>query len=187
MIEIILIAFALSMDCFTVSVAYGAIIKKPRKKQALKIGLFFGAFQFFMPLLGWTLGLSFYRFISQVDYWIAFGLLLAIGGKMIYEAFKKKSEEDELKKKKNLLANHTLTALAVATSVDALAVGLSFRALSYPVLISASIIGAASFLMSLLGVYIGKRIGHIIKNKVELVGGVILIGIGIKILIENII
>jgi manganese efflux pump family protein len=185
MIEVFLIAFALSMDCFTVSVAYGAIIKKPKKSQAIKIALFFGFFQLFMPLLGWTANLSFHRFISQVDHWVAFGLLLAIGIKMIYEAFKKKSEEEELKKKKNLMSMYTLLLLAIATSIDALAVGLSFRALGYPVLISAIIIGATSFSISLLGVYIGKKIGHIVKNKIELVGGIILIGIGIKIILEN--
>jgi manganese efflux pump family protein len=136
-------------------------------------------------LEGGQLVLVFQRFISHIDHWVAFGLLIAVGLKMIYEAFKKKSEEEELKKKKNLMSMYTLLLLAIATSIDALAVGLSFRALGYPVLISAIIIGATSFSISLLGVYIGKKIGHIVKNKIELVGGIILIGIGIKIILEN--
>lgn len=180
-ISIIFIAFGLAMDAFAVSITSGLIIKHLRVNNALKIAMFFGAFQAIMPLIGWSAGLSFRDFISGVDHWIAFGLLSIIGCKMIYESSKMGSNE----KKIDPLNLYVLFILSIATSIDALAVGLSLSFLDVPIALPAIIIGVVTFLLSLLGVYLGNRIGHFFERKIELIGGLILIGIGIKILIEH--
>jgi manganese efflux pump family protein len=183
MTTIILIAFSLAMDCFAVSITGGALVVKPRLKNALKIGAFFGLFQSIMPLIGWALGYGFRNLISRFDHWIAFGLLFAIGVKMIYESFRKDTD----KKKKDILNNYTLFLLAIATSIDALIVGMSFAFIDVPLIYSILIIGAFAFLLSVIGYFIGNKVGNFIKSKIEIVGGVILIGIGIKILVEHLI
>lgn len=180
-ISIIFIAFGLAMDAFAVSITSGLIIKHLRVNNALKIAMFFGAFQAIMPLIGWAAGLSFRDFISGVDHWIAFGLLSIIGCKMIYESSKMGSNE----KKIDPLNLYVLFILSIATSIDALAVGLSLSFLDVPIALPAIIIGVVTFLLSLLGVYLGNRIGYFFERKIELIGGLILIGIGIKILIEH--
>ena len=180
-ISIIFIAFGLAMDAFAVSVTSGLIIKHLRINNALKIAVFFGAFQAIMPLIGWSAGLSFRDFISGVDHWIAFGLLSIIGCKMVYESSKMGSNE----KKIDPLNLYVLFILSIATSIDALAVGLSLSFLNVPIALPAIIIGIVTFLLSVFGVYFGNRFGHYFERKIEIIGGLILIGIGIKILIEH--
>jgi len=182
-ISIVLISISLAMDCFAVSVAGGATTAKPKVIDALKVGFFFGLFQTVMPLIGWYIGFSFKSLIENVDHWIAFGLLCAIGIKMIYEALRNKSEN----KKINLIRLPTLLILSVATSIDALVVGISFSLLNISLYISVAIIGLFAFVFSISGYFIGNKIGQFLKNKVELAGGFILTGIGIKILIEHLV
>ena len=180
-ISIICIAFGLAMDAFAVSVTSGVTIKHLRIKNALTIATCFGSFQAFMPFMGWLAGLSLRDFISGVDHWIAFGLLSAIGCKMIYESCKVESIKREI----NPLNFFVLLILSVATSIDALAVGISLSFLKISIAIPAIIIGIVTFLLTLLGVFIGNRFGHFFENKIEIVGGLILIGIGTKILMEH--
>jgi putative Mn2+ efflux pump MntP len=176
------IAFGLAMDAFAVSIASGVIIKHLRIRNALTIATFFGSFQAFMPLIGWLAGLTLRDFISGVDHWIAFGLLNGIGFKMIYESCKVESIEREI----NPLNVFVLLILSVATSIDALAVGMSLSFLKIGIAIPAIVIGTVTFLLTLLGVFVGNRFGHFFEKKIEFLGGLILIGIGIKILIEHI-
>jgi putative Mn2+ efflux pump MntP len=180
-IEILLIALGLAMDCFAVSITSGIAIKHQRINNALKIGTFFGLFQAFMPVVGWFLGLGFIGFISGIDHWIAFGLLGLIGCKMIYESTK--LEESE--RKMSSLSTYVLIVLSVATSIDALAIGLSFAFLGVLIAVPIVVIGIVSFLLSFFGFLVGKRFRHLFEKRIEVVGGVILIGIGIKILVEH--
>ena len=173
------------MDAFAVSVASGATMKRLHLPHALKMGLFFGAFQALMPVLGWAAGLSMKNFISGWDHWIAFGLLSVVGGKMLYESFKIKEEEDCGGGKTCPFDTGTLTVLAIATSIDALAVGLTFSFLQVSIIAPALVIGAITFLMSVAGVKVGTTGGHFFEHKMEAVGGFILIGIGLKILLGH--
>lgn len=175
----ILVAVALAMDAFSVSITAGANSKKFILRQALLISGYFGFFQFFMTGLGWLGGSLFSEIINATDHWIAFILLLLIGGKMIIESFKK-AEHQQFS-----FSHKALFVLAVATSIDALGVGLSYSLLSKPILITSIIIGAVTFGFSYLGVYLGKVLQKVFQNKMELIGGLILIGIGLKIMIEH--
>jgi len=181
MINIVLISISLAMDCLAVSIAGGATTSKPKIINALKIGLSFGFFQAIMPLIGWSIGFSFRNLIENVDHWIAFSLLLLIGIKMLYEAFKKSPEANKTDITKLL----TLLILSVATSIDALVVGISLSILDVSIYLTILIIGLFAFAFSVSGYYLGHRIGKIIGKKVEIIGGIILIGIGIKILVEH--
>ena len=134
-----------------------------------------------MPLIGWSAGLSFRDFISGIDHWIAFGLLSLIGGKMVYESSKMEANN----KKIDSLNVYVLLMLSIATSIDALAVGLSLSFLNLSIILPAVIIGMITFLLSIFGVYFGNRFGHYFERKIEIVGGLILIGIGIRILIDH--
>ena len=183
MINIVLISISLAMDCFAVSIAGGATTTKPKIINALKVGLFFSLFQAVMPIIGWYIGFSFKDLIENVDHWVALGLLCTIGIKMIYEALRSKNE----KRKINLIRLPTLLILSVATSIDALVVGISFSLLDISLYIAVAIIGLFAFIFSISGYFIGNKIGKFLENKVELIGGIILIGIGIKILIEHLI
>ncbi len=180
-ISTLLIALGLAMDAFAVSVTSGATITHDRLKSALKAALFFGAFQAFMPVIGWFGGLEFSDFVSGYDHWVAFGLLALIGGKMIHESMT--TEPDE--RVANLLDLRVLTFLAVATSIDALAVGVTFAFLDVPIFIPVVVIGVVTFVLSFLGIYIGNRFVGFFENRIEIVGGLILIGIGLKILLED--
>lgn len=177
----VFIGIGLAMDTVAVSVSNGVTIKEFRLNLALKIAIFFGAFQAFMPLIGWLVGVELRDLISGIDHWVAFGILGFIGIKMLYEAFK----HGENGKKINLSDNHILLLLSLATSIDALVVGISFAFLRMSIGISAAIIGITTFLLSFLGSLVGNKLGHFCKNKIEIVGGLILIGIGTKILIEH--
>jgi len=183
LITIILIAFGLAMDAFAVSVTSGITIKELKIRNALKIALFFGLFQAVMPVIGWLAGLSLRALISSIDHWIAFGLLFIVGCKMIYESFNLASDKRTI----NPLDVYILLMLSLATSIDALAVGVSFAFLKVSIATPVIIIGVVTFGLSFLGVYIGDRFGHFFEKKIEIAGGLILIGIGIKILIEHLV
>ncbi len=182
-LNIIVIALGLAMDAFAVSITSGLTIKNLKIKYAFRIALFFGVFQAFMPLVGWLAGLSLKDFISGVDHWIAFGLLCLIGCKMIYESIKIESSEREI----NPLNVYVLLVLSVATSIDALVVGVSFAFLMISIATPIIVIGIVTFLLSFVGVFVGNRSGHFFEGKIEIIGGFILISIGIKILIEHLV
>lgn len=175
-----LLALGLSMDAFAVSMSNGTTIRPFRVNDALKLAIFFGVFQALMPLLGWLGGNTVSSFVSSYAPWIAFGILAFIGIKMIYEAFYGSQEG-----KADSLNYSMLFILAVATSIDALAVGITFSFLKTPILEPAIIIGGITFLMSFCGAILGYRIGHFFENEVEILGGLILMGLGGKILAEH--
>lgn len=178
-ITILMIAIGLSMDSLAVSISGGICMKPFCIKKSFKMALVMGGFQGGMTLLGWALGINFSSYITNVDHWIAFVLLAYLGGKMIYESFKAENETI------TTLSNKTLFTLGIATSIDALAVGVSMAFLKTGILFPATVIALTTFLLSLSGVLCGFRFGKIKGFKVELLGGVILIGIGIKILAEH--
>ena len=185
-ITILLTAVGLSMDAFAVSLTIGLDVDKDKqKKAALMSGLYFGGFQALMPVIGYLLGVKFTKYIESVDHWIAFVLLAVIGVNMIREALSGDDDKEEMPA--DYLNHKKFVVLAIATSIDALAVGVSFAFLSVNIISSAVTIGITTFLFSVAAVVIGKKIGDIIKNKAEILGGVIIIIIGIKILLEHII
>ena len=181
LLTIFLIALALSMDAFAVSIASGIAIKRLRLGHALTIALWFGIFQAIMPLIGWLGGINLCDLLSSVDHWVVFGLLTLIGVKMIWEAFK----IEPIEKTSNPLDIRILFALSLVTSIDALATGVSFALLGIPVVMPVIIIGAVTFLTSFAGVWIGDRSGRFFGKKIEILAGIILIGIGIKVLISH--
>jgi len=180
--EIILISAGLSADAFSAAVCRGLNMRKLDLKQGYVIALFFGGFQALMPIIGYLLGSAFYGGIAAFDHWIAFALLTFIGGKTVVEAIKNKDGDGETAVRANL---GELTVTAVATSIDALAVGITFAFLSVRIVPAAAMIGTVTFALSLAGVLIGCRFGARFKNKAELAGGIILILIGVKILLEH--
>lgn len=169
------------MDAFAVSISSGIAIRNPRIEQALKVAIFFGAFQAIMPVIGWLAGLGLRELIAQVDHWIAFGLLFLIGCRMIYESTKAGSKRRVL----NPLSLGVLVLLSVATSIDALAAGVSLAFLKISIVLPIIVIGVVTFILSFLGVFVGDKSGHLFESKAEFVGGLVLIGIGTKILIEH--
>ena len=178
--EIIVIGIGLAMDAFAVSVCKGLSMKKMNWKNAIIIALYFGIFQAIMPIIGYFLGTTFSGFVESVDHWIAFILLSIIGGNMI-----KDSADDEIEKRNDKVDLKTMSILAIATSIDALAVGVTFAFFKANVLQAVTIIGLITFGLSLIGVKIGNRFGDKFQNKAELIGGIILIIIGLKILLEH--
>lgn len=178
-IEFFIIGVGLSMDAFAVSVCKGLSIKKLSLKAPLIVGLYFGLFQALMPLAGYFLGINFKDYIVSFDHWISFVLLFAIGMNMIKESSDSSCETD------NSLKFKTMVTLAIATSIDALAVGVTFAFLSVDIVSAVTIIGVTTFILSMLGVKIGNIFGTKYKQKAEFVGGVILILMGTKILIEH--
>ncbi len=176
----IFLAVGLAMDAFSVSITRGMILKC-NLKYALTIALFFGAFQALMPVAGWLAGEQLAGLVELWAPWIAFLLLLIIGMKMIYEGISQKDDEDICR----IFSIKDILILSIATSIDAFAVGVTFAFLNTPILLPILIIGLVTFVLSLIGVYLGKNIGHLFGNKIEILGGLILIFIGLKILIEN--
>ena len=174
----ILLSLGLAADAFAVAVSSGLAIKHMKVNKALKIALFFGVFQALMPVLGWSIGLSFSFLITPIDHWIAFGLLSFIGGRMIYESL----QSEECEKKFNPLDTGTLITLSVATSIDALAVGLGFAVLKDSIALAVTAIGFITFFLAFAGVFIGHKCGNLFANKIEILGGAILIFIGSRIL-----
>ncbi len=182
--ELFLMGVGLAMDAFAVSVCKGLGMVKVNKKQAVTIGLFFGGFQALMPFIGWVLGRQFEQYIKSVDHWVAFILLGFIGGKMMVESFKK--EEDGVVKKEDMPLNiKEMFVLALATSIDALAVGITFAFLGTPIVEAITIIGCTTLVISIGGVYIGNFFGSKYKNRAEFAGGLILVLLGLKILLEH--
>lgn len=182
--ELFLIGVGLSMDAFAVSVCKGLNMRgKINFKHAGVIALFFGGFQALMPLIGYFLGIGFEKYITKIDHWIAFLLLGFIGGKMVVEAIKEWNAED--KQEEDKLEIKELLVLAVATSIDALAVGITFAFLNVNIWSAISIIGVTTFVLSIIGVVIGNKFGSKYKSKAELAGGIILVLMGIKILLEH--
>ena len=183
-IELFLIAVGLSMDAFAVSLCKGLNMRKINYRHAAIISLFFGGFQAAMPLIGWVLGKGFANYITAFDHWIAFALLVIIGGKMLFEGIKKEESEGDCGCDEALDLKE-LFILAIATSIDALAVGISFAFLNVSILPAAALIGVTTFGFSFAGVAIGNRFGTKFQNKAEIAGGVVLILIGVKILLEH--
>lgn len=182
--ELFFIGVGLSMDAFAVSVCKGLNMRgKVNLKHTGVIAVFFGGFQALMPLIGYFLGIGFEKYITKIDHWIAFLLLGFIGGKMIVEAIKEWNAED--KQEEDKLDIKELTILAVATSIDALAVGITFAFLNVNIWSAISVIGVTTFALSVVGVVIGNKFGSRYKNKAELAGGIILVLMGLKILLEH--
>ena len=182
LITLIILAVGLAMDAFAVSITNGLAIKNIKIKDACKIATFFGGFQGLMPIIGWLLGKSFSDFMNGFDHWVVFGILLIIGVKMIYEALKNE-EHAELSDRN--LSLKTLLFLAVATSIDALAIGVSFSLMKVAIIFPAIVIGIITFFISFIGVYIGKKLGSLFGRRMEIIGGLILIAIGIKVFLGN--
>lgn len=179
-ISLLFLAAALAMDAFSVSVTDGLVIKNFKLADAAKVGLFFGAFQFIMPCIGNFLASFATDYIEKFDHWIAFILLAFLGVRMIWEAIR---GEDEIPQ--NPLRLSTLFLMAVATSIDALAAGVSLAAVNAPIIYSSAVIGIVAFVFSFFGMYAGRRFGDLLGNKAEILGGAVLIFIGTKTLIEH--
>lgn len=182
-ITVTIIALALAMDAFAVSIASGTAYKKLKIKHALRIAIFFGTFQAVMPLIGSSAALTVREYIETFDHWLAFAILTAVGIKMIYESFKINPTNQNFDPS-NIAV---LLILSVATSIDALAVGVTLSLITTSVITAAIIIGLITFLLSYAGVFIGKNFGHFFENKIEAVAGLILIFIGLKILLNHLI
>lgn len=178
-ISLVLISIGLAMDAFSVSICKGLAMRKPSVKAMIIIGLWFGGFQALMPVIGYYAGTSFHSLIKDIDHWIAFGLLVMIGLNMIRESFDEEKEMDDTIYPMNMFL------LAVATSIDALAVGISFAMDSVDIVSAALVIGAITFAISAIGVKAGSIVGDRYNKRAELAGGIILIIIGTKILLEH--
>lgn len=181
-ISMFFLAVGLAMDAFSVSITRGMILKC-NFKYAFTIALFFGGFQAMMPVLGWMAGKQLAIIVELWAPWIAFILLLIIGSKMVYEGLSHK-EDDEFCQ---IFSIKDILILSIATSIDAFAVGVSFAFLNTPILLPILLIGLVTFALSFIGVYIGKKVGHLFEGKIEVLGGLILVAIGFKILLENLI
>ena len=181
--ELLLISVGLAMDAFSVSVCKGLSMKKIDLKGGVITALFFGVFQGVMPMIGYFLGSRFADVISSFSHWVSFGLLAFIGGKMVFEAIKGNEEESDGKEYR--LDIRELTLLAIATSIDALAVGIVFAAEKTNLIFSVTMIGVITFALSLVGIFIGHKFGSKYEKKAEIAGGVILILIGLKLLLEG--
>jgi putative Mn2+ efflux pump MntP len=179
-LTIFLVAVGLAMDAFAVSIAKGITVNHNRRQSAILLAALFGGFQMLMPVVGWAAGLSLKDLIVSIDHWIAFGLLGFIGAKMMYD-----STKDETDGKENSLKLSSALTLAVATSIDALMVGLSFAFLETSIVLPVAVIGLVTFLLSLVGFFFGCGLGKVFGSRIKLVGGIILIAIGTRILIEH--
>ena len=191
LIELFILAVGLSMDAFAVSICKGLSLKKVSFKQCVIVGLYFGGFQGLMPLIGYILGSQFKDYITSVDHWIAFILLTFIGLNMIRESREKDDEELNIseaavgEEQENVLGFNSMVMLAIATSIDALAVGVTFAFLQVNIIPAVSFIGIITFVLSMIGVKVGNIFGSKYKSKAEFAGGVILILMGLKILLEH--
>lgn len=184
-VELFLIGVGLSMDAFAVSICKGLGMKRLNMKQALVIGLFFGVFQALMPLIGWALGTQLADFITPIDHWIAFVLLALIGGKMLFDAFRGDDEGEAGEPKDTRLDLKELLMLAIATSIDALAVGITFAFLGVNIVWAIAVIGVTTFVLSVVGVAVGHVFGARYEKGATIAGGIVLILIGCKILLEH--
>jgi len=181
LLSLILVAIGLSMDSFAVSLSNGMSITKLSIQKMLLIAFSLAFFQAFMPLLGWLSGIGIENYIKEIDHWIAFVLLSFIGGKMVYEGFFDKDQQN----KETTFKIRILVLQSIATSIDAFAIGISFAFLDVDIIEPIVIIGLVTFIFSIAGLILGKTIGQKLGSKAEIFGGLVLIGIGIKILIEH--
>lgn len=179
--SILIIAIGLGMDAFSVAIGVGATSRILSACSVFRLSFSFGLFQVIMPIAGWLAGMSVANIIADYDHWVAFILLAFVGGKMIVESFNEETEVHVTDPTKGIV----LLMLSVATSIDALAVGLSFAFLKIPVFYPSIIIGIVAFFMTMVGMLFGEKLGNVIGKRVELLGGLILIGIGVKILIDH--
>ena len=181
MITIIIIAISLSMDAFAVSVVSTAAYKQLHIKHIFRMAFFFGSFQAFMPLIGYLAALSFKEFIADYDHWIVFSILTVIGLKMIYESFKIAAAE------KNYSVSNMaiLLVLSVATSIDALAVGITLSLITNNIVSASVIIGVVTFMLTCFGAFVGKKFGYFFEDKIEAIGGLVLVGLGVKVLLGH--
>ena len=179
------IGVALAMDCFAISVATGIAVKRLHLAHALRIALFFGGFQAIMPTVGFYAGKGVAQLVSGWDHWVVFAVLAFVGGRMIRESFKIGKNGDSPQTAGTVPGLFTLFVLSIATSLDALAVGFSFALLRDGILAPALIIGMVTFTLSLVGMAVGERLGHFFERKIEILGGLILVGIGVKILLDH--
>jgi len=177
---IFILAVALAMDSVAVSIAMGSKYKRLHLPKVLYIAAVFGLFQGVMPLVGYWIGIGFAQYAQAYDHWIAFVLLVGLGGKMLYEAY-----QDEFDEEVTDLSSKTLMTLAVATSIDAMAVGVTFAFLQTDIYTASAIIAIVTFALCWIAIYIGKKLGSFLESKAEILGGVILIGLGCKILAEH--
>jgi manganese efflux pump family protein len=180
LVSVFLIAVGLAMDAFAVSIAKGIVIDRERRKSAVFLASSFGGFQMLMPIIGYFAGISFRDVLMGVDHWIAFGLLAIIGSKMIYDSTKKGYEKED-----SVLKFHSVLTLSVATSIDALMVGLSFAFLQTSIFTPILVIGIVTFALSFMGFFFGCGLGQVFGNRIKIVGGLILIAIGLEILLEH--
>jgi len=180
--NVLLIAFGLAADCFAVSISGSVAMRNVTWYQIGRTALVFGIFQAMMPVFGWLAGRTIVEIIAAYDHWLAFGLLSFIGGKMLWESFR---SDTDGKKPGDITRGLLLLTLAVATSIDALAVGLTFAFVRIDIVLASTTIGVVSFGMTIIGFLLGRRVGNLIGKRAELVGGIILIGIGVKILVEH--
>lgn len=176
------LALALAMDAFAVALGTGLILPRLTERHLFRFGFHFGLFQGMMPVLGWLAGRELRDLIQSYDHWVAFGLLAIVGGRMCYGAWQEQTEE---KIQQDPTRGWSLVILSVATSIDALAVGLTLAMLGSEIIVPALIIGLVCALLTLVGMYLGRKIGHHWGPKVEFVGGLVLLGIGVKILLEH--
>ena len=181
LITIIIIAVGLAMDAFAVSIVSGAAYKQLKIKHAFRLAVFFGGFQALMPLIGSLAGLSIKQYIANYDHWVAFALLSAVGCKMIYESFKIKPADRNFDPSNISI----LLILSIATSIDALTVGITLPLLALSLIKAVIIIGLITFLLSYIGVSVGRKFGHFFESKIEALGGLVLIALGAKILLEH--
>ncbi len=181
LISILIIAIGLSADCFAVAFSGCIAMKSISKKQVVIASLSFGIFQALMPLLGWLAGQTVVGYIADYDHWLAFALLAFIGGKMVWESFRNKDDSCRT----DITKWSTLLTLSVATSIDALAVGLTFAFLEVNIALACGVIGATAFLISILGFVLGRKAGRVLGKRAELIGGLVLIAIGLRILLSH--
>jgi putative Mn2+ efflux pump MntP len=182
--SILLLSLGLAMDATAVSAARGLAVSAVQPGHVVRVALFFGGFQALMPLLGWLLGAQVGPFVSAWDHWIAFVLLGAIGGKMLWEA-RGGDDDDAAERQTDPFATKTMFVLAVATSIDAFAVGITLPMLGAGLALALGTIGVTTALLSALGLFAGRRFGALLGKRLEVVGGVVLVGLGVKILVEH--
>ena len=181
-LSILLVALSLSADCFAVALSGAAAMRRVLMAQLLRMSLSFGIFQTGMQLAGWFAGKTIVDFISGYDHWIAFGLLAFVGGRMVWESF---HEENEAKEGVDITIGLPLIALSIATSIDSLAVGLSYAFVSIGIALPSILAGVVAFVITMIGFLLGKKVGEIFGRRAELFGGLVLIGIGLRILVEH--
>lgn len=180
-VSILIIAIGLSMDCFAVALGAGCSLKKINIYQLMRLSVSFGLFQAIMPTIGWLVGRTVINFIAPYDHWVAFGLLALIGGHMVWEFFEKKEKDEAV----DVTRGVRLLVLSVATSIDSLAVGLSFAFLKVNIVLAVVIIGVVAFIITATGFVIGRKVSQFMGKWAELAGGLILIGIGLRILLSH--